>query len=219
VSKRPGLPTQAPPGIDSLEVRVKEYLGDGPETPGDVYLGVPHRIDRPASGAIVFGKTRRATRALARQFERRLVGKVYWACVEGEVDPPAGTWKDFLRKVPDEARAEVVEADHPDARAALLRYRTMGSGPWGSWLAIELETGRTHQIRVQAASRGHPVLGDAQYGSTLLFGAQHDDARMRAIALHARSLTFEHPRTRERVSVTAPVPEDWMSLDLDGVRS
>ena len=122
-----------------------------------------------------------------------------------------------MRKVPDEARAEVVDADHPDARAAVLRYRTMGSGPWGSWLQIELETGRTHQIRVQAASRGHPILGDAQYGSALPFGAQHEDARMRPIALHARSLAFEHPKTREQVAVTAPVAEYWMALGLEGM--
>jgi 23S rRNA pseudouridine1911/1915/1917 synthase len=217
-SKPPGLSTQAPPGIDSLEVRIKDYLRGRDGTSDDVYLGLPHRIDRPASGALVFGKSRRATRALARQFERRLVRKVYWACVEGQVTPLAGTWNDFVRKIPGVARAEVVEADHPDARAAVLHYRTLGAGRWGSWLGIELETGRTHQVRVQAASRGHPILGDAQYGSTLPFGPQHEDVRLRAIALHARSLTFYHPKPREAISVTALVPEDWVSLGLDGMR-
>lgn len=218
VSKPPGLSTQAPPGIDSLEVRIKDYLRGRDGTSDEVYLGLPHRIDRPASGAMVFGKSRRATRALARQFERRLVRKVYWACVQAQVTPPAGTWKDFVRKIPGVARAEVVEADHPDARAAVLHYRTLGAGPWGSWLVIELETGRTHQVRVQAASRGHPILGDAQYGSTLPFGPQHEDVRLRAIALHARSLTFYHPTTREPISVTAPVAEAWLSLGLDGIQ-
>ncbi len=217
LSKPSGLLTQAPPGIDSLEVRIKTYLA-GEEGPGAVYLGVPHRIDRPASGALVFGKTRRATRGLARQFERRLVRKVYWACVAGEVTPAAGTWRDFVRKVPSEARAEVVAADGPDAQVAVLHYRTLDTRPWGSWLEIELETGRTHQIRVQAACRGHPVLGDLQYGSTVPFGPQHEDERLRAIALHARSLSFRHPKTREEVSVTAPVSADWAALGLGEAR-
>ena len=212
--KPPGLLTQAPPGIDSLEVRIKAYLGGGRGGPGEVYLGVPHRIDRPASGAIVFGTSRRATRRLAQQFEHRMVTKVYWACLEGQVTPPAGTWRDFVRKVPGEARAEVVDPDHPHAQVAVLRYRTLGATPWGSWLEMELETGRTHQIRVQAASRGQPVLGDFQYGSTVPFGPQHEDERLRAIALHARRLDFRHPNTREPVSVTAPVSADWLALGV-----
>jgi 23S rRNA pseudouridine1911/1915/1917 synthase len=214
VAKPPGLLTQAPPGIDSLEVRVKQYLRRRDHEPGDVYLGVPHRIDRPASGALVFGKTRRATRKLAEQFERRMVTKVYWACVEGQVNPPADAWRDYVRKVPGEARAEVVEAHHADAQVAVLDYRTLRTAPWGSWLELQLETGRTHQIRVQAASRGHPVLGDSQYGSAVPFGPQYEDERLRAIALHARSLTFQHPKTREPISVTAPVSAGWLSLGL-----
>jgi len=210
--KPPGLLTQAPPGIDSLEVRIKAYLAGGERQPGAVYLGVPHRIDRPASGAIVFGTSRRATRRLAEQFEHRTVTKVYWACLEGQVTPPAGTWRDFVRKVPGEARAEVVDRNHPHAQLAVLQYRTLGAGPRGSWLEIELETGRTHQIRVQAASRRHPVLGDFQYGSTVPFGPQHEDERLRAIALHARRLAFRHPKTGEPVSVTAPVSADWLAL-------
>ena len=214
VSKPPGLLTQAPPGIDSLEVRIKAYLAAGKGEPGAVYLGVPHRLDRPASGAMVLGKTRRATRQLAQQFERRMVTKVYWACVAGEVAPSAGAWRDFVRKVPDEARAEVVGPGHPQAQVAVLHYRTLATRPWGSWLEIELETGRTHQIRLQAASRGHPVLGDLQYGSTVPFGPQYEDERSRAIALHARSLRFLPPKTREEVSVTAPVSADWSALGV-----
>ena len=216
VGKPPGLLTQAPPGIDSLEIRVKDYLRGRDDEPGPIYLGVPHRIDRPASGAIVFGKTRRATRKLSQQFERRTVKKVYWACVEGDVAPASGTWRDYLRKVPGEARAEVLEAHHPDAQVAVLGYRTLGDGPWGTWLEIELETGRTHQIRVQTASRGHPVLGDSQYGSSFPFGPQHEDERLRAIALHARSLSFQHPKTREAIRVTASLPAEWLALGSFG---
>lgn len=215
VSKPPGLLTQAPPGIDSLEVRIKDFLRSRDDEPGHVYLGVPHRIDRPASGAMVFGRSRRATRRLAEQFEHRLVRKVYWACVEGQVAPPTGVWRDSLRKVPGEPRAEVVPPDHPHAQVAVLEYRVLETSTWGTWLQIELKTGRTHQIRVQAASRGHPVLGDAQYGAALPFGAQHEDTRLRAIALHARTLEFHHPKTRDPVSATAPLPADWSALGLD----
>jgi len=217
VCKPPGLLTQAPPGIDSLEVRVKAFLKDRDARPGKVYLGVPHRLDRPASGAIVFAKHSRAARRLAEQFEGRSVRKIYWACVEGEVRPAAGTWQDYVRKVPDEPRAEAVAADHPDARRAVLHYRALAAGPWGTWLEIELETGRMHQVRLQASLRGHPVLGDSLYGSTVPFGPQHDDARLRAIALHARQLAFQHPMTREPVTVTAPVPAPWLALQMPGM--
>jgi 23S rRNA pseudouridine1911/1915/1917 synthase len=207
--KPPGLPTQAPPGIDSLEVRIKSFLKQRDGPPHDVYLGVPHRLDRPASGAIVFATRRRDTQKLARQFERREVQKLYWACVEGRPDPPAGTWQDYLRKVYGKPQAEVVPADHPEARLAVLHYRTLASAEWGSWLEIELETGRTHQVRIQSASRGHPVLGDFQYGSKTPFGPQHANQRLRAIALHARTLAFAHPTSKQWVSVTAPAPEFW----------
>jgi 23S rRNA pseudouridine1911/1915/1917 synthase len=209
VCKPPGLPTQAPPGIDSLEIRVKSFLKERDNPPHDVYLGVPHRLDRPASGAIVLATRRHAARNLARQFEHREVHKRYWACVEGRPDPPSGTWQDYLRKVFGKPQAEVVAADHPEARLAVLHYRTLRSADWGSWLEIELETGRTHQIRIQAASRGYPVLGDFQYGAKTPFGPQHDDERMRAIALCARTLEFRHPTSKQWVSVTSPTPEFW----------
>ncbi len=194
---------------------MRRTLERRPDRPERIYIGVPHRLDRPASGAIVFGTRRKATGRLARQFEAREVEKIYWACVAGQVTPADGTWEDFLRKVPDEARAEIVERSHPQARHAVLRYRTLAAAEWGTWLEIELETGRTHQIRVQAASRGHPVLGDAQYGSTISFGPQYDDERLRAIALHARSLRFRHPKSREMVFVRAPPSQDWIALGLD----
>jgi 23S rRNA pseudouridine1911/1915/1917 synthase len=212
VCKPFGLLTQAPPGIDSLESRIKEFLRQREGKTGNLYLGVPHRLDRPASGAMVFARHSRAARRLAEQFEGRLVHKVYWACVEGHVESAEGTWTDLMRKIPDQPRAEIVPDGHPDARLAVLHYRLVAAGPWGSWLEIELETGRMHQIRLQAASRGHPLLGDAMYGSTIAFGPQFDDWRLRAIALHARSLSFRHPMTRAPVGVTAPAPEPWKDV-------
>lgn len=213
VAKPTGLLTQAPPGIDSLERRVKEFL-KGARPLERVYLGVPHRLDRPVSGVIVLAKHARAARRLAEQFEGRLVRKVYWACVEGAIDPPQGTWEDFVRKVPDVAQAEVVPEGHPDGRPARLHYRVQAIAPWGTWLEIELDTGRMHQVRLQAASRGHPVLGDALYGSQVPFGAQHEDWRLRAIALHARSLSFRHPTTDAPVKLEAPLPQPWADLGL-----
>jgi 23S rRNA pseudouridine1911/1915/1917 synthase len=95
-----------------------------------------------------------------------------------------------------------------------MHYRVRGRLPnVGTWLEVELETGRTHQIRVQAASRGHAVLGDAQYGSTVPFGEQFEDERLRAIALHARQLGFHHPMTNEPVDVTARLPLPWLAPD------
>lgn len=212
VCKPAGVATQAPPGIDSLEVRIKDFLGRRSGMPDRVYLGVPHRLDRPASGAMVFGTNRRATQRLSKQFEHREVRKVYWACVAGVPEPAEGTWQDYVRKVYGHPLAEVVPADHPEARIAILHYRTLATADWGSLLEIELETGRTHQVRLQAASRGYPLLGDGQYGSTIPFGPQHDDERLRAIALHARTLEFRHPMTKQPVSVTAPPPGYWPAL-------
>jgi 23S rRNA pseudouridine1911/1915/1917 synthase len=213
ICKPPGVLTQAPPGVDSVEVRIKAFLKERDQPPGEVYLGVPHRLDRPASGAMIFAKDLRTTRRLGMQFESRRIHKVYWACVEGTVTPGQSTWEDHMWKVPGQPRGEIVPPGHPQARRAVLHYRVLASADWGTWLEIELETGRTHQIRVQAASRGHPVLGDAQYGSTVPFGPQYEDERLRAIALHARSLTFRNPATHEIVTVTAPVSEDWPRLE------
>jgi RluA family pseudouridine synthase len=214
VNKPAGVTTQAPPGLDSLEVRVRAYLAGAGRDPADVYLGLPHRLDRPVSGAILLAKTRRAARQLARQFERRRVRKVYWTCVERTVEPAAGTWTDFLYKIHGQPLTAVVDAAHPEGREAILHYRTLGHHQAGSWLEVELETGRTHQIRVQAASRGHPVLGDVQYGSRIPFGAPTDDERLREIALVARRIEFFHPMTKEPMTIEAPPSPAWASLDL-----
>ncbi|HEV7225940.1 MAG TPA: RluA family pseudouridine synthase [Pirellulales bacterium] len=214
VLKPAGLATQAPPGIDSLEARIKALLAARNPQHEAIYLAVPHRLDRPVSGAMIFATRRRAAHKISLQFERREVRKTYWACVEGGVSPAEGTWIDHVRKVYGHPKAEIVPADHPEARRAVLHYRTLGRTTWGSWLEIELETGRTHQIRLQAASRGHPVLGDAFYGGGVPFGVQHVDERLRAIALHGRSLSFRDPSTKEIVTVTAPLPEAWQALAL-----
>jgi RluA family pseudouridine synthase len=214
LNKPAGLLTQAPVGIDSLEVRVKEFFREREQKEGRIYLGLPHRLDRPVSGAIVFARHVRAAQRLSAQFEDRTVTKVYWAFVEGEVEPDEGTWTDHLHKRHGMAQAEVVPANDPRGKLAVMRYRVLERNDVGTWLEVELETGRTHQIRVQAASRGYPVVGDVQYGSTRSFGEPFEDERLRAIALHARQLGFRHPMTKEPIDVIAPVAAAWKELGV-----
>lgn len=215
VLKPSGLLTQAPPPIDSLESRIKQFLKVRDHKPGRVYLGVPHRLDRPVSGVMVFAKHVRAARRLAEQFQGRTVDKRYWALVAGCVVEDAGTWADHLRKVPNEPRVEVSSPSAAGARRAVLHFRVLERGKLPlseqavSWLEINLETGRMHQIRVQASSRGFAVLGDRQYGSAWDFGPPATDERQRAIALHACRLTFRHPMSRDTVTLEAPPPAPW----------
>jgi RluA family pseudouridine synthase len=209
VAKPGGVLTQGPPGIDSLEVRIKEFLKQRSPQGEAVYLGVPHRLDRPVSGAMVFCTTLPATHRMAKQFQRREIEKTYWALVDGVVQPEADTWTDHLRKIPDVAKSELVEPSHPDASPAILHYRRVAASQEVSLLEIRLETGRMHQIRLQAASRGHGILGDELYGSRIPFGPVSDDPRGRWIALHALSLKFRHPIHGEIVFQQAPLPPAW----------
>jgi RluA family pseudouridine synthase len=209
VNKPGGLLTQAPLGIDSLEFRIKRLLKERDHKPGGVYLGVPHRIDRPVSGVIVFAKNVRAARRISEQFEGRLVEKTYWALAAGDVQHDAGTWTDYLQKIDGEPRSIVVDERNPAGRIAILHYRVLERLPGRTRLEITLETGRTHQIRVQCAHHGHSLLGDSLYGSSEHFGPWSEDERERLIALHARSLKFRHPLTREYVECIAPLPEAW----------
>jgi 23S rRNA pseudouridine1911/1915/1917 synthase len=213
VAKPAGLLTQGvPPGIPTLEALVKAYLKERYHKPGNVYLGTPHRLDRPVSGIVLFARNTKAARRLAEQFQERRVRKVYWAMVEGKGMPEAGTWEDYLLKLPEEARTERVSAETPGSRQALLRCRRLREGPDWTLLEIEPETGRMHQIRVQAATRGWPVLGDVIYGAQRPFGPPAELPRDRVIALHARSLTFLHPIRFEPITVTAPLPPYWHEM-------
>jgi 23S rRNA-/tRNA-specific pseudouridylate synthase len=240
INKPVGILTQAPAGIDSLEVQVKAFYREREQREGNIYLGLPHRLDRPVSGAIVFARHVRAAQRLSAQFENRTVTKVYWAVVEGDVDADEGTWTDHLHKRHGMPQSIIVPADDPRGKVAIMRYRvlarghmaqpsrlgvssiaamdSLASGPEDrakyTWLEVELETGRTHQIRVQCTSRGHAVIGDFQYGSKVPFGEQFEDERLRGIALHARQLGFNHPMTNEPVDVIAPTPPAWEPFDL-----
>jgi 23S rRNA pseudouridine1911/1915/1917 synthase len=210
----PLLTQGVPPGIPTLEAMVKAYLKERYHKPGNVYLGIPHRLDRPVSGVVLFARNTKAARRLAEQFQRRQVTKVYWAAVEGVVEPNTGRWEDWLLKLPEQARSDLVQAGTPGARRAALRYRRLGPCGGGTLLEIEPETGRMHQIRLQAARHGWPVRGDWLYGAKSSFGAPAELPRDRVIALHARRLTFLHPIRYEPVTVTAPLPEAWQELEI-----
>jgi 23S rRNA pseudouridine1911/1915/1917 synthase len=212
VNKPAPLLTQAPPGIESLEAMVKQYIKENYQKPAGVYLGIPHRLDRPVSGAVLFARNSKAAARVAEQFQKHTVTKIYWALVEGHVAGEAGEWRDFIRKVEDESRAELVEEGTEQAREAITRYRVVKRLEASTFLELAPRTGRMHQLRIQSAERGHPVVGDALYGSTRLFGPAIEHPRERAIALHARSLTIEHPFRKEPITFEAALPETWGDL-------
>jgi len=212
VDKPAGLLTQAPHGIPSLESDVRAYLKSTYHKSGNVYLGIPHRLDRPVSGVILFAKTSKAAERLAEQFRERQVRKLYWGLAEGTVAEAEGEWRDWLRKIPDESRSVKAEPGEVGAKEAVLRYRRLREVDGGTLLEFTLETGRMHQIRLQASLRGHPLWGDSAYGATKLFGPPADLARDRIIALHARSLTFLHPIRYEPLTVEAELPEAFRSV-------
>ena len=212
--KPAGLLTQAPLGIESLEFRVKQFLMTRDGQVGEVYLGVPHRLDRPVSGVIVFAKNRKAARRISEQFEARSVEKTYWALVAGNVSPEAGTWVDYLKKIDGEARSEVVAETDSLGLKAVLHFRVQRIVGEFTLLEIQLETGRTHQIRVQCSAHGHPLVGDRLYGSTDNFGPVTDDERARLIALHARTLRFKLPVSKEPQTFVAPLPKLWQDYGV-----
>jgi 23S rRNA pseudouridine1911/1915/1917 synthase len=191
-------------GEETLDRQVKAYLKEKHGKPGNVFLGVVHRLDRPVSGVLLYARTSKGAARLAEQFREGTVRKVYWAVVSGVAEPPAATLENWLWKEKHEGVVQVVRPGAPDAKRAVLRYERRGVAPNLSWLEVYPETGRTHQIRVQLAHRGHPILGDAKYGSQAAFAP--------GIALHARSLTFQHPIQYEPVTLTADLPASWEQL-------
>lgn len=218
VNKPAGLLTLGAhnPDIPTLERQVKSYLKTKYNKPGNVYLGIPHRLDRPVSGVILFARNSKAAGRLAEQFRERQVQKIYWGITTHEPAESEGCLTDWLLKETDKAHVSVVSSTTPGARQAILHYRVVGPTPLGTLLEIELETGRMHQIRVQLAARGWPILGDVQYGSTgLLARPAPEDATQNPIALHARQITFLHPIRYDAVTVVAPIPENWGDLKLE----
>lgn len=216
VAKPPGLPTQAPPGIPSVESWLRARL------PSGAYVGIPHRLDRPVSGVLLLAVTPRAARQLSRQFERRQVAKAYVALVAVGPDadsalPEEGEerlWTDSIGKVPEEARGRIVAATDPEGRGAETVVRRAGIVPAAgegarALLRLEPRTGRMHQLRIQAAARGLPILGDALYGGPAFVVGGAVDPREAPIALHARSIRFRDPDGDEAMEIVAPLPGFW----------
>ena len=138
-------------------------------------------------------------------------------CIRDRPEAPSGEWIDYMRKIPGQAKSEIVADDHPDAQLAILKYQVLQTIDRHTLLEIKLETGRTHQIRLQCSTRNLPVVGDFQYEAKDSFGPYEPDERKRRIALHARFLKFEHPMSKEMVSCTAPLSGAWndYSIQID----
>src|SRR5579883_1724625 len=186
---------------ETLDRQVKAYLKEKYHKPGNVFLGVVHRLDRPVSGVLLFARTSKAAARLAQQFREGTVEKIYWAVVEGEVRQAAGTLEDWLHKDKNRGRVEIVEPGDKGARQALLHYHRRAVHGGLTWLEVRPQTGRTHQLRVQLAHHGHPIYGDARYGAIHTFG--------RGIGLFTRSLPFLHPVRNEPITLTVDVPRAW----------
>jgi 23S rRNA pseudouridine1911/1915/1917 synthase len=214
VNKPAGLPSQGDASGDpSLVDLAMLYLKARYHKPGNVYVGLVHRLDRPTSGVVLLAKTSKAASRLSDQFRTGTISKLYWAIVEGEPRDQEGEWVDMLEKDTRQNRSGVVLEDSSTSKEARVAFRVLER--WGSVAKLELRpaTGRSHQLRVQLAKRGLPIVGDRKYGAKSQLKAL--DGRFR-IALHARRVTFMHPTRPEAISVDAPVPADWPELSTGG---
>jgi len=207
VNKPAGLLSQGDvSGEPSLVEVATWYLKTRSDKPGNVYVGLLHRLDRPTSGVVLLAKTSKAAGRLSEQFRQGLISKTYWAIVEGSPRDPQGEWIDRLHKDRRTNQSAVVLADGALGKEARVEFRVLERCGRFTKLQLTPGTGRSHQLRVQLATRGLPILGDGKYGATSRLIALDGHPR---IALHARSLTFSHPTRREAILVEAPVQADW----------
>jgi len=186
----------------------KEYIKRRYGKPGNVFLGIVSRLDAPVTGVVLLARTSKAARRLSRQFRARSVEKVYWAVVEGAVQPAAGECVNWVGHDERHRRMQIVGRGAPGAKEARLDYRRLETLQGNSLLEVRPGTGRKHQIRLQLAERGHPILGDRKYGSRRTFPA--------GIALHARRLRIIHPVKQQPLELEVPVPDAWGSLGVVG---
>jgi len=217
LNKPAGMPVQVDKTGDlSLEQWLAAYLKSKYNKPGDAFVGVIHRIDRPVSGLVLMAKTSKALERMNKQFRERQTEKKYWAVVREQPANAAGTLRHFLRKNEQHNKSYVSQVKQAGTKEAVLYYTLKFTAENGFLLEIELETGRHHQIRAQLAAMGSPISGDVKYGAK----RPHQDL---SIGLHGRSLRFSHPVTKENMLLLAPLPSKacWppflhLETDTDG---
>jgi len=186
-------------GDQPLVDKVKSYIKKKYNKPGSVYLGVVHRLDRPTSGVVLFARTSKALSRLNLQFKLRKINKIYWAVVSSDINPQANTLTHWLKRNTKINKSIAYENEIIDSKKAVLHYKKLTDLDRYTVLEITLETGRHHQIRSQLTKIGFPIKGDLKYGAK----RSNPDG---SIDLHARSLSFDHPTTKERINIVAPPP-------------
>ena len=189
-------------GDVSLMYVTKQYIKKTYKKPGNVFLGLIHRLDRPVSGIVLFAKTSKGASRLAEQLRSRSITKIYWTLVYGRMNPPKGTLTSYLKKETKGTRLSK-EGDKA-AQKAILTYQTLYTKKDISLLEINLHTGRKHQIRVQLAAAGCPIVGDVKYGAPRAL----KDKTMR---LTAKLLAFRHPTRNVIITIETPPPE-WVKI-------
>ncbi len=202
VNKRSGELVQTDPeGNSALEEEIKAFIKRRDNKPGDVFLGVVHRIDRPVSGAVLFAKTSKALVRLNEMIKQHQIKKIYWAVTEEMTPETEGTLVHYITRDGKSNRAHAYDKPKGDAKRAELHYRLLGGSTNYRLVEVELVTGRHHQIRCQLSKVGSPIKGDLKYGAKR-------SNKGGGISLHSRSLEFIHPVRKEAVRVVAPVPQD-----------
>ncbi|SCD20475.1 Pseudouridine synthase [Proteiniphilum saccharofermentans] len=210
VNKVPGEIVQGDKtGDQPLSEMVKEYLKEKYNKPGNVFCGVTHRLDRPTSGVVVFVKTSKALSRLNDMFRNGEIDKTYWAIVKNRPPKEEDQLIHYLIKNEKTNKSNAYANEKPHTKKAILHYRLIAVSQNYYLLEIDLETGRHHQIRVQLAKIGCPIKGDLKYGAA----RSNPDG---SISLHARTISFIHPVSKEKILVTAPVPNDnlWKSFEV-----
>lgn len=194
-------------GDKPLSDVVKEYIKERYNKPGDVFLGVVHRLDRPTTGIVVFARTSKALTRLNEMFSKRETQKTYWAVVKNQPPKTEDILVHFLKRNPKNNTSKAHTKEVPDSKKASLDYKIIKKLDNYYALEINLHTGRHHQIRSQLSAVGCPIKGDLKYG----FDRSNPDG---GIHLHARKLVFIHPVTKENLEIIAPVPKDviWNSI-------
>jgi 23S rRNA pseudouridine1911/1915/1917 synthase len=188
-------------GDESLEERVKLYIKEKYHKPGNVFLGVVHRIDRPVSGVILFARTSKALARMNQMFQEKEVKKTYWAIVKNKPQPESATLTHNIVRDTAKNKSYVVEKESNNSKLAVLSYKLIDQADNYYLLEIDLQTGRHHQIRCQLAKIGSPIKGDLKYG----FPRSNKDG---GISLHSRSIEFTHPVTQVPVKIVADPPDE-----------